>query len=210
MSHLRQNYTHANLTEAEISPDPLVQFERWFEQALTAEFYEVNAMTLATVSPEGQPSARMVLLKGFDARGFVFYTNYHSRKARELAENPQVALVFWWDKLERQIRIEGRAAKIPPAESDAYFASRPRGSQLGAWVSEQSQPIAGRAVLEEQQLALEAEYAGRDIPRPAHWGGYRVEPQAFDFWQGRPSRLHDRFRYERNSAGGWDLVRLAP
>lgn len=166
-------------------------------------------MTLATATRDGHPSARMVLLKGFDARGFVFYTNYESRKGGELEQNPQAALVFFWVELERQVRVEGRVERAAPAESDAYFASRPLGSQIGAWASAQSRVIAGREPLERRTAELEDEYAGREVPRPSQWGGYRVVPHVIEFWQGRPSRLHDRLRY-RQKDGGWIVERLSP
>jgi pyridoxamine 5'-phosphate oxidase len=174
-----------------------------------ANLHEPNAMTLATVSGEGRPSARTVLLKGYDGRGFVFYTNYEGRKARELEANPACALLFYWGELERQVRVEGLASRLPGGESDAYFASRPRGSRLGAWASEQSRPVRDRSVLEERTRALEAEYEDREIPRPPFWGGYRVEPETIEFWQGRENRLHDRISYRREG-GAWRLERLQP
>jgi pyridoxamine 5'-phosphate oxidase len=166
-------------------------------------------MTLATATPEGRPSARIVLLKGFDERGFVFYTSYEGRKGRELETNPTCALVFYWGELERQVRVEGRVSRIPEEESDEYFGSRPRGSQLGAWASEQSRPVEGRDALEERLRNLEAEYEGRELPRPPFWGGYRVEPEVMEFWQGRENRLHDRLVYRR-SGGSWMRERLQP
>ena len=190
-------------------PDPMVQFEAWFENVVEANLHEPNAMTLATTSDEGRPSARTVLLKGYDGRGFVFYTNYEGRKARDLQANPACALLFYWGELERQVRVEGRASRLPGGESDAYFASRPRGSRLGAWASEQSRPVRDRSVLEERVRALEAEYEDREIPRPPFWGGYRVEPETIEFWQGRENRLHDRISYRREE-GVWRLERLQP
>ena len=209
LKRLRKEYTRAGLREADAHPDAGEQFRRWFGEALAANLYEPNAMTLATSTPEGRPSARVVLLKGFDERGFVFYTNYEGRKARELEENPHCALVFYWGELERQVRVEGRASRLPGEESDAYFEARPRGSQLGAWASEQSRPVSDRGVLEERLRELEGRYEGREVPRPAFWGGWRVEPQAIEFWQGRENRLHDRLRYSR--AGDlWERERLQP
>ena len=209
LKKLRKEYTRAGLAEADAHPDPIEQFRRWFEEALAANLHEPNAMTLATSTPDGRPSARVVLLKGFDERGFVFYTNYEGRKARELDENPYCALVFYWGDLERQVRVEGRAGRVPKEESDAYYESRPRGSRLGAWASVQSHPIRDREALEARLWELEAEYEGCEIPRPPFWGGYRVEPEEVEFWQGRENRLHDRLLYRR-SHEGWDVVRLQP
>jgi pyridoxamine 5'-phosphate oxidase len=210
ISRLRKEYTRAGLDESDAVPDPIEQFRRWFDDALAADLHEPNAMTLATATPEGRPSARIVLIKGFDERGFIFYTNYEGRKARELEANPQCALVLYWAELERQVRIEGRVSRISEEESDAYFASRPRGSQLGAWVSEQSQSIESRGALELRLRELEREYEGREIPRPPFWGGYRVEPEVIEFWQGRENRLHDRLQYRRPEDGGWERERLQP
>ena len=208
-SRLRKEYTSAGLVEDDVDPDPIVQFHNWFEKVIEADLHEPNAMTLATASREGGPSARIILLKGYDERGFVFYTNYEGRKARELEANPLCALLFYWGELERQVRVEGRACRIPGEESDAYFLSRPRGSRLGAWASEQSQPVEDRNVLEERVRALEAEYEGREIPRPPFWGGYRVEPEIVEFWQGRENRLHDRIVYRRTGEV-WKMERLQP
>lgn len=208
-SSLRQEYTSAGLDRADVDPDPIVQFHEWFENAVDADLHEPNAMILATAAEDGRPSARTVLLKGYDERGFVFYTNYEGRKADEIEVNPMCALLFYWGELERQIRIEGRASRLSSEESDAYFAGRPRGSRLGAWASEQSRPVEDRSILEERVRALEAEYEGREIPRPPFWGGYRVEPDTIEFWQGRESRLHDRLVYRR-SGGRWKIVRLQP
>jgi pyridoxamine 5'-phosphate oxidase len=206
---LRKEYTRAGLHESEADPDPMQQFRRWFEDTLAADLHEPNAMILATATRDDRPSARTMLLKGFDERGFVFYTNYEGRKGRELEENPRCALVFYWGELERQVRIEGCARRVPDEESDAYFANRPRGSRLGAWASAQSHPVEGRNTLEERLRELEAKYEGREIPRPPFWGGYRVEPEAIEFWQGRENRLHDRLLYRRIE-NGWRMERLQP
>lgn len=208
IADLRKDYTQRGLHETDVDDDPFVQFGRWFDEALAAQLPEPNAMTLATATPDGKPSARIVLLKGYDARGFVFYTNYESRKGQQLINNPYAALIFYWTELERQVRIEGRVAQVTAHESDEYFFSRPRGSRLGAWTSPQSQVIAGRETLDERLRQYEAQFAD-DVPRPQHWGGFRVEPDVIEFWQGRPSRLHDRLRYRRNRER-WVIERLAP
>ena len=210
LADLRKDYTLAGLAEKDLARDPFRQFEKWFQEAEAAKLAEPNAMTLATASPDGRPSARTVLLKGLDGRGFVFYSNYESRKGRELALNARVALVFPWIALERQVLIEGTVTKVAREESAAYFHSRPRASQLGAWVAQQSSVIPGRATLEEAMKALEKKHAGAEIPLPPNWGGYRVAPETIEFWQGRRSRLHDRLRYRRDQEGGWLIERLSP
>ncbi len=209
IADLRKDYTLQELNETEVDLNPFVQFQRWFDQAVEAQLPEPNAMTVATATKEGIPSARIVLLKGFDDRGFVFYTNYSSHKAQELTDNPHAALVFLWTELERQIRIVGSVEKVSAEESDAYFYSRPIGSRLGAWTSEQSQVIANRDVLEQRLTELKTQYEHQEISRPPHWGGFRVKPIAIEFWQGRSSRLHDRLRYQLQN-GEWMLDRLSP
>lgn len=207
VADLRQSYEKNELLESSALASPFDQFARWFNEAIAAGVAEPNAMTLATVNAQGQPSARTVLVKGYDENGFTFFTNYESRKAQDLAANDRAALLFFWQPLERQVRIEGRIEKVAPEESDAYFASRPVGSRLGAWASEQSRPTTREAL-----QAREAEFAekfGQSPPRPPHWGGYRMRPEAFEFWQGRPSRLHDRLAYQAQP-DGWRIVRLAP
>ena len=210
VARLRKEYTRAGLKESDAASDPIVQFRRWFDEALAADLHEPNTMTLATATPDGRPSARVVLLKGFDGRGFDFYTNYKGRKGGELEVNPRCALVFYWGELERQVRVEGCASRIPEEESDGYFGSRPRGSRLGAWASEQSRPVESRGALEERLRDLEAEYEGREVPRPPFWGGYRVEPYSIEFWQGRENRLHDRLVYRHAGSGEWRRERLQP
>ncbi|MEY2857353.1 MAG: hypothetical protein RLZZ74_1665 [Cyanobacteriota bacterium] len=211
IADLRQNYTLAGLTETDLDSNPLKQFNIWFQQALAADLIEPNAMTLATATPDGKPTARIVLLKGVDEQGFVFYTNYDSQKGQQLIANPYAALVFLWDKLERQIRIEGKVEKLSADESWSYFHSRPKASQLGAWTSAQSQVIPNREVLEQKLLSLQAQYSGdATIPLPEHWGGFRVIPNRIEFWQGRPSRLHDRLVYDLQTDGSWSISRLSP
>jgi pyridoxamine 5'-phosphate oxidase len=206
---LRRDYDRAVLLERDADVDPVAQFGRWFQEAQGGgEVYEPNAMALATAAPDGQPSLRMVLLKGFDATGYVFFTNLESRKAVELAANHRAALLFWWDRLHRQVRIEGEVGLVSDEEADAYFASRPYGSRIGAVASPQSRVIPGREPLEARVRELEALHPA-DVPRPSHWGGFRLRPASFEFWQGRRSRLHDRLRYTRG-AEGWRVERLAP
>lgn len=200
----------ADLRESDALPDPHQQFRLWLDEAIAARISEPYGMTVATATPDGRPAARMVLLRGHDERGFVFFTNYDSRKGHELTANPRAALVFWWDPLQRQVRIEGRVEVVTAAESDAYFAARPRGHRLAALASPQSQAIPGRQLLEERLEKLEAQYPGEEVPRPSQWGGYRVVPDVIEFWQGRPNRVHDRLRYDRSPEGNWRIQRLAP
>lgn len=195
---------------SQLVTDPFAKFQEWMAEAWTHEPEDANAMTLATTTPDGLPSARIVLLKGVDPRGFVFYTNKESRKAEEIGANSRVALLFHWKPLGRQVRIEGRVEDVTDAEADAYFASRPRISRLGAWASDQSRPLSERAVLEQRLADYEAKYPGEDIPRPSHWSGYRVIPERFEFWQNMPFRLHDRTTYTRAAAGGWMIGKLFP
>lgn len=210
IASIRKEYQQQALTEADADPHPLRQFDKWWGEAVASTIEEVNAMALSTVSPEGRPSSRIVLLKGYDDQGFVFYTNYESRKGLELSENPHACLLFFWKELERQVRIEGRCAKVSAAESDAYYAARPLGSRIGAWASDQSREIASRASLEASFRQWEEHYRDGQVERPPHWGGYRMAPTCMEFWQGRPNRLHDRIRYEMDAAGGWSRSRLAP
>ncbi|AFY42932.1 Pyridoxamine 5'-phosphate oxidase [Nostoc sp. PCC 7107] len=210
IADLRQDYTLQDLTETEVDPNPFIQFKKWFEQALAAQLPEPNAMTLATATPDAKPAARMVLLKDFDERGFVFFTNYNSQKGQELAENPQAALVFWWAELERQVRICGHVEKVSEVESDGYFEIRPPKSRLGAWVSQQSEVIESRELLEQRMQEFQSKYENQEIPRPPHWGGLRVIPSEIEFWQGRPSRLHDRLLYTLLEDGSWKIERLSP
>jgi pyridoxamine 5'-phosphate oxidase len=210
LAELRKNYSLGSLDVADINRNPFRQFDTWFQQAVDAKLPEPNTMTLATVDSRGRPSARIVLIKGVDERGFVFFTNYESRKGRELAANPYASLLFYWIELERQVRIEGSIVKTSAEESDTYFASRPLGSRIGAWASDQSQVIESRSQLEAREREISLQY-GEHPPRPPHWGGYRLVPEAIEFWQGRPSRLHDRLRYTRSSdSSDWQVARLAP
>ncbi len=209
ISDLRIDYQQQSLLETDVNSDPMVQFQTWFDEALAAQLPEPNAMTIATATPDGIPSARIVLLKGVDSRGFVFFTNYNSHKGQELLANPRAALVFHWTEQERQVRIQGTVEKISPIESDAYYDSRPAGSRLGAWASDQSQVIPDRSILENRLGELNAKHPDGDIPRPDHWGGFRVIPQVIEFWQGRSNRLHDRLRYQKIDSN-WTIDRLAP
>ncbi len=207
---MRKDYGLAGLLEKDLAKNPFRQFEQWFAEAEAAKLLEPNAMTLATVGRDGRPSARTVLLKGCDGRGFVFYTNYESRKGRELADRAHAALVFAWVPMERQVIVEGPVTRVSREEADAYFHSRPRASQLAAWASPQSTVVAGRAVIEESFRVIERKYEGREVPLPPHWGGFRLSPGTVEFWQGRRSRLHDRLRYRREADGDWTIERLAP
>jgi pyridoxamine 5'-phosphate oxidase len=210
LADMRKDYGLAGLLEKDLAKNPFRQFDRWFEEAVAAKITEPNAMTLATTGRDGRPAARTVLLKGCDGRGFVFYTSYESRKGRELDANARATLLFPWVAMERQITIEGLVTRVAREESEAYFHSRPRASQLAAWASPQSIVVAGRAVLEESYRIVEKKYEGRTVPLPPHWGGYRLTPELVEFWQGRRSRLHDRLRYRRESDGDWVVERLAP
>ena len=210
IADLRIDYTQQSLLETDVNADPFIQFQTWFDAAVTAKLPEPNAMTIATATADGIPSARVVLLKAVDPRGFVFFTNYNSHKAQELAANPRAALVFLWTEMERQVRIQGTVEKIDPVESDEYYYSRPAGSRLGAWASEQSQVIPDRSVLEDRLASLKAQHPDGDIARPEHWGGFRVIPTVIEFWQGRSSRLHDRLRYQLSETTGWTIDRLSP
>jgi pyridoxamine 5'-phosphate oxidase len=209
IADLRREYARATLDERQVAADPFTMFSSWFAEALAAEVPEPNAMTLATATAEGLPSARVVLLKGIDPRGFVFFTDYRSRKAKELAANPNAALCFFWQELERQVRIVGRVERISAEETDAYFQSRPVGSRLGAWASEQSRALVSRAELEERLREVQMRYPDGQVPTPPHWGGFRLSPVEVEFWQGRASRLHDRVRYLRHDAA-WRIERLSP
>ncbi len=232
IADLRREYNLAGLRREDLDPDPLAQFKKWFDQETgvrasgtvrrfliriykaiflmrNVERVDLNAMTLSTADQAGRPSGRTVLLKGIDSRGFIFFTNYESRKGRELAENPSAALTFYWPDQERQVCVAGSVAKLPEAESAAYFHSRPRGSQIGAWASEQSRPVPDRDALEKKWRSFEEKYP-KEIPKPPHWGGYLLEPTRIEFWQGRPNRLHDRFVYHRPPGGTWNIERLCP
>jgi len=233
LAELRREYTLSGLRRSDLDPDPIRQFSKWFEQAAGARVsgrlrrfcvnlyktvflaetsapIDVNAMTLATADKDGRPSARIVLLKGVDARGFIFFTNYDSRKGQELSENSRAALTFYWGFLERQVCIAGDAGKIPETESETYFKTRPRGSRIAAWASRQSAILANREALESEWKELEAKYPGENVPKPPYWGGYVLSPIRIEFWQGRPNRMHDRFRYTRQSDGTWKIERLSP
>jgi pyridoxamine 5'-phosphate oxidase len=210
LGDLRREYAGEPLDERVLSRDPIEQFRRWMEQAVASGALEPTAATLATAGRDGDPRARIVLLKGFDERGFVFFTNYQSAKGADLAENPRAALVFYWAALHRQVIVRGSVTRVTPEESDEYFATRPRGSQIGAWASPQSQVIADRALLETRVRELNQQFEDRPVPRPTYWGGYRLAPEVIEFWQGRADRLHDRFRYSLLSDDTWVIERLAP
>ena len=210
ISDLRIEYKKQNLLEADVAADPFEQFTKWWNEAINSQIDEPNAMTLATATKSGLPSARIVLLKGFSNEGFVFYTNYQSHKGKEMLENPNAALVFFWKELERQVRIDGDVTKVSAEESDAYYNSRPAGSRIGAWASPQSEPIKGREVIEEKVREFEEKFNGGLIERPPHWGGYVVQPVKVEFWQGRSSRLHDRIQYVKQANEGWKIQRVAP
>ena len=210
IADIRKDYSHKTLVEAEIDPNPIKQFDKWWKDAVGADITEVNAMTLATASTDGMPSARIMLLKGFSEHGFVFFTNYNSFKGQQLTENPRACLVFFWKELERQVRITGLIARADNAENDIYFQSRPKASQVGAITSPQSQVIENRQWLDDRYKKLTEESQGRTVQRPAHWGGYLVKPVIIEFWQGRPGRLHDRIQYSLLDDGTWKIERLAP
>jgi pyridoxamine 5'-phosphate oxidase len=210
IENLRQDYAAASLNETDVDANPMRQFDKWFNEAINYKVHEPNAMTLATSTTDGRPSARIVLLKGFSDDGFKFYTNYLSRKGKEIAKNPLGALIFHWGDMERQIRVEGTIEKLDKNYSEKYFQSRPKASQLGAVVSPQSQEINGREQLEQKMAELEAEYADKDVPKPSFWGGYVLRPRLVEFWQGRRSRLHDRIVYKKTDNKTWKIVRLAP
>ncbi len=210
IADIREGYEREGLTEQEVSRNPITQFEKWMQEAVDAGISQPNALTLATASKEGRPSARIVLLKAVSEAGFVFYTNYNGRKGRELAENPYASMVFLWPSLSRQVRIEGMVSKVDAATSDAYYHSRPRGSQLGAWASPQSEVVADRQDLEDALVQYTTQFEDQQVPRPEHWGGYCLKPDAIEFWQGRPSRLHDRLLFRREDNQPWRIERLAP
>jgi pyridoxamine 5'-phosphate oxidase len=210
IASIRRDYQLRSLSENDVASHPLKQFSIWWDEAIASEIDEVNAMTLSTVRADGSPSSRIVLLKGYDENGFVFYTNYESNKGQQINHNPSVALLFFWKELERQVRIQGTCQRITAEESDAYFHSRPIGSQLGAWASPQSQRIAGRELLESRAAELKIQYQDIAIPRPPHWGGFRIVPSEVEFWQGRSNRLHDRILYSNDAADAWKIERLAP
>jgi len=210
LTGLRNEYAAHGLRRADLHVDPLQQFSAWFAAALAADIRDVNAMSLATATPDGKPSVRIVLLKGFDERGFAFFTNYDSEKGRQLEVNPHAALAFYWVQLERQVRISGPVERTSREDSAAYFHSRPAGSRLGAWASKQSEVVDARQVLDSRLTEMTERFENGEIPLPPHWGGYRVKPDKFEFWQGRPNRLHDRFRYSRRADSAWQIDRLAP
>jgi pyridoxamine 5'-phosphate oxidase len=210
IADIRKDYKLQTLSEKDITKDPFGQFDKWWQEAIRSGIDEPNAMTLATASADGMPDARIVLLKGFDTQGFSFFTNYNSAKGMQLLENPRACLVFFWKELERQIRISGLVSLAPENVSDAYFNSRPEGSRIGAWASPQSEPIESREWLEQTEKKYQEEWAGRMITRPPHWGGYLLKPVRIEFWQGRPSRLHDRLMYSLEKNGAWKIERLAP
>jgi pyridoxamine 5'-phosphate oxidase len=210
IQNIRSEYLAASLTESDANADPIKQFDKWFNEAVKAELQDPTAMTLATATHDGRPSSRIVLMKGFDNNGFVFYTNYLSRKGKEIARNPLGALLFFWGTLERQVRIEGTIEKVSKEDSAKYFDTRPRASQLGAIVSPQSQEISGRDILDKKWQEADTEYTDKDVPKPSYWGGYILKPRLIEFWQGRPSRLHDRILYKKIDNKNWKKVRLAP
>jgi pyridoxamine 5'-phosphate oxidase len=210
IADIRKDYKLQTLSEKDVLTDPFGQFDKWWGEALRADIDEVNAMTLATATADGMPDARIVLLKGFDERGFTFFTNYNSSKGMELLENPRASLVFFWKELERQVRISGLVSLVSGKESDEYFNSRPEGSRIGAWASPQSEVIESREWLEENEKKLYGQFSGASVNRPLHWGGYRVKPTRVEFWQGRPSRLHDRILFSLQETGRWKIERLAP
>jgi pyridoxamine 5'-phosphate oxidase len=210
IADIRTEYKLQTLNEADVESNPILQFGKWWDEAMKSEIDEVNAMTLATASPDGKPSARIVLLKGFDEKGFVFFTNYESNKGLELKNNPQSSIVFFWKELQRQVRIDGITTKVSDEESDTYFASRPEGSRIGAWASPQSKVVPAREELENKYAAYDKQFAEKNIPRPPFWGGYRIKPLAIEFWQGRPNRLHDRILYTLEKDNSWKIERLAP
>jgi len=209
IANLRREYMYAGLSRRDLDPDPVIQFERWFAEATDAPLANANALSLATVGSDGMPSLRTVLLKAFDYKGFVFYTNYGSRKAREIEANPNTAMLFHWLEFDRQVKIEGVSSRVSVAESLHYFSSRPRGSQIGAWCSQQSSPIGSRTLLEQAFDSMKRKFADGEVPLPDFWGGFRVKPRRIEFWQGRENRLHDRFEYVREG-DGWAIQRLAP
>ena len=210
IASIRKDYQQQSLSEEDILSNPFSQFDKWWNEALKSEIGEVNAMTLSTASAKGEPDARIVLLKGFDENGFTFFTNYESSKGRQLLENPRACLVFFWKELERQVRIKGPVEKVDSRESDTYFNSRPSGSRIGAWASPQSELLVNRDWLEQREKEIQEKYRGKEIPRPPHWGGYRLKPISMEFWQGRSNRLHDRILFTNVSEGIWKIGRIAP